>query len=499
MSKAEERRYAREWTFLETEPVARGDATAVVARRHAQMPFPPLIMLPHNLKRSAFETQSIALFWDVYFPANKRIESTSRNGGIICRNWTLVIHRLDLNDSTLRPALLTFCLARLGEIHNDRSVTEQAINIYGTALKEMSHALHDSRKVQSDEVLVAGKLMSLYEMFYGPTTPKLKTRGANWRSHIEGVIKLIEIRGPRQRNNKDTHTLFVDTRVSAILAAIVARKPNFFAAPQWCKLPFETEPKDPADYLHDIMAILPMLLQEYDLLEYCSDRARTHQRLVKLFDRCKATDQALQRWHARLSSAFPNPLPSAIRKTTEEANMPNQRRFSSFDLSDYGLATTLPFYWATCNLVHTLTHMVLATLRSSGAAGYGEDLSEHMNPHRSAISIAHSVDYFTAPEMGILGPQLFAFPMAVAFLYFRTFNGPNAEEERQGLRASMERLSRSGLSLETFLASLQAATNKKTTPNSLEDAWAKGAQAWYGDNENLGTMQIESGKPHAGH
>ncbi|KAL8738704.1 MAG: hypothetical protein Q9181_000526 [Wetmoreana brouardii] len=457
----------------------------------------PLIMLPHNLNRSAFETQSIALFWDVYFPGHNRIESTLGNGGIICRNWTLVIHRLDLNDSALRPALLSLCLARLGEVRNDRSVTEQAIKFYGAALKEMNHALKDSKKVQSDEVLVAGKLMSLYEtqMFHGSTTPELKTRGSNWRSHIEGVIKLIEIRGPRQRNNKDTHALFVDTRLSAILAAIVARKPNFFAAPQWCKLPFETEPKDPADYLHDIMATLPILFQEYDLLEYCPDPARVHQRRLKLFDRCRATDQALQSWHARLSSAVPSPLPSAIRKTTDEAGTPDQHRFSSFDVSDYGLATTLPFYWATCNLVHTLIHTVLATLRSSGAAGYAEDLSEHMNPHCSAISIAHSVEYFTAPEMGVMGPQLFAFPISVAFLYFKAFNGPNAEEERQGLRASMERLSGSGLSLETFLASLQAASNKTTTPNSLEDAWAEAAQAWYGVNEKLGQLQIESGKP----
>ena len=54
-------------------------------------------------------------------------------------------------------------------------------------------------------------------MFHGSTTPELAARGINWRNHTDGVIKLLEIRGPRQSATKDAHILFLDTRLSAVL------------------------------------------------------------------------------------------------------------------------------------------------------------------------------------------------------------------------------------------------------------------------------------------
>lgn len=107
----------------------------------------------------------MSLFWDLYFPANERVVSRSRGVGINFCNWTLAVRMLDLTDSALRPALLALCLARIGESQNDRPVSQQAIKLYGTALKEMHVALQDQDRVQSDELLAAGKLMAGYEVF----------------------------------------------------------------------------------------------------------------------------------------------------------------------------------------------------------------------------------------------------------------------------------------------------------------------------------------------
>lgn len=71
---------------------------------------------------------------------------------------------MDLSDSALKPAILSLCLARIGEDHNDRRVTEHAMKLYGTALKEMGRALQNSKRIQTDELLAAGKLMSRYEV-----------------------------------------------------------------------------------------------------------------------------------------------------------------------------------------------------------------------------------------------------------------------------------------------------------------------------------------------
>ena len=106
----------------------------------------------------------MSLFWDLYFPANQRIVPRSRNMGIDFCDWTVVVRRLDLNDSALKPALLSLCLAQIGESNNDRPVSQHAIKLYGTALQEMNRALQDQDRVQSDELLAAGKLMAGYEV-----------------------------------------------------------------------------------------------------------------------------------------------------------------------------------------------------------------------------------------------------------------------------------------------------------------------------------------------
>lgn len=176
-----------------------------------------------------------------------------------------------------------------------------------------------------------------------------------------------------------------------ILAAIISRKPNFFATPLWQMLPYEDGERDLSNALFDIMATLPFLLQEFDLLQGCPDTAEVHQRGVQLFYRCRATDRALRQWYASLSAKVPKPLPSAIRPAAGNAEIPDSDQFFSFEESDYALAMTLALYWATCNLLHSLILTAYAFFGSSGLSEYSQLLPEHIDPHRSATSIAHSV------------------------------------------------------------------------------------------------------------
>lgn len=114
--------------------------------------------------RTAFEMQSVSAFFDLYFPSNELLLPKSATLGLNFRNWIAVVQRLDLEDAALRPALLAFCLARIGAGHNDQALREQAIRLYGTALKEMNLALRDGRRIHTDETLAAGKLMAHYEV-----------------------------------------------------------------------------------------------------------------------------------------------------------------------------------------------------------------------------------------------------------------------------------------------------------------------------------------------
>ena len=109
--------------------------------------------------------QSVSAFFDLYFPANELLLPESATVALNFSNWITVVQRLDLEDAALKPALLAFCLARIGVGHNDQALSEQAIRLYGTALKEMNLALRNGSRIHTDETLAAGKLMAHYEVW----------------------------------------------------------------------------------------------------------------------------------------------------------------------------------------------------------------------------------------------------------------------------------------------------------------------------------------------
>ncbi|KAL8676650.1 MAG: hypothetical protein Q9186_006849 [Xanthomendoza sp. 1 TL-2023] len=426
--------YARQWTFIANEPVARGDATAVVARWPVAKS-PPLRFLPDELNRTAFEAQSVGIFWNLYYPASERFVPRTYRVGIDYRNWITAVQKLDLNDTALRSALLAFCLARIGTSHNDQAVSQQGLKLYGTALKEMNRALRDNKRVQTDEILAAGKLMAGYE-----------------------VLKTL-----------------------LIITAIVSRKPNFFATLQWRTLPFEGKTKDVSNGLHDIMATLPGLLEEFDLIRVCPDETTAHERRLELFRQCRATDESLRRWYADLSSRLPKPLPSVIRSPAEQEGTLDQDCFP-FEVSDHILAITLALYWTTCLLLHGLIHMLFDALRLSGLTSMPKELPDHIDPHRFAISITRSIGYFIRPEMGIWGVQLISYPLGVALMYCLTSDDADVKEERRQLGIKIAAMSDMGLSLGTFLTSLQAASVPWIVSDESEDPWRARSQLWFRSN-----------------
>ncbi|KAL8780878.1 MAG: hypothetical protein Q9194_000650 [Teloschistes cf. exilis] len=435
----------------------RGAATAVVTRR-SPANLPPLFFLPPDLNGTSFETQYMSHFWDLYFPANHALPKSKRNG-LACCNWTLDVQKMDVSDSALKPAILSLCLARIGEDRNDRRVSEHAMKLYGTALKEMNRALQDSKRIHTDEILAAGKLMSQCST----APPRLSSRhvariGKAMFVALYGSWSFVEhLHEPTGILVSYSSTLDVQR---CILTAIVSRKPNSFTAPQWQTPPLEAEPEDLSESMYDILALLPALFERFDSLEDCRDGTRAHDRRLKLFHRCYKIDLALCKWYAFLSTNLPKPLPSAIRLPAKVSNASRDDTLFLFEDSDLSLGVMLTFHWATCNLLHSLMHTLFAAIQLKGGGELPRRLPEHVNPIRSAASIAQSVEYFIRPEMGILGPELFAFPLGVALLYFRASTEPGAEEEQQRLEESVAKMSDIGPSLEAFLTSLQAAMDQ---------------------------------------
>lgn len=123
-----------------------------------------LRFLPDDLNRAAFEAKSLSLFWDLYLPKFQSSPRKSRCLSLCYRNLTEVVPDLDMNDAVLRPALLALCLARIGESSKDPSLTQEGMRMYGRALHQMQIALRNPRRIQSDELIAACKLLSIHEV-----------------------------------------------------------------------------------------------------------------------------------------------------------------------------------------------------------------------------------------------------------------------------------------------------------------------------------------------
>lgn len=226
------------------------------------------------------------------------------------------------------------------------------------------------------------------------------------------------------------------------------------------------------------MASIPVLFEKFDAIRLSPDEQTAHQCRLTLFQRCREFDQDLRQWYAELSSKLPKPLPSVICTPEEQQGTFNDDLFP-FEVSDHILASTLALYWTACLLLHGLIDMLFDSLRSNGLTKMPKELPEDIDPHRFAVSISRSIGYFIRPEMGIWGVQLISFPLGVAMMYCLTSDHPDAEEERRRLGANIVAISDMGLSLGTFLTSLQAASVPWIISNESEDPWRARSQLWF--------------------
>ncbi|KAL9037669.1 MAG: hypothetical protein Q9214_005599 [Letrouitia sp. 1 TL-2023] len=367
-----------------------------------------------------------------------------------------------MNDAVLRPALLALCLARIGESNKDSSLTQEGVKRYGRALHQTQIALRNPRRIQSDELIAACKLLAIYEMFQGPFDETASSQGPNWLSHMFGVSKVVEIRGPDQCVAGRSHRLFIDTRLNGIIAAISIRRPNYLSSEIWATEPWRRTEKDLKEELHDIMAKLPPLLECFDIANrhpHAAGRQRQH---LLVADRCWDMDQLLQQWCHSVVSKFSAPLPSAIQMQTDSVSIQScrdQPRY--FRVDDYIEAYMLMLYWTTCLLTYSTLQLNYAKLHAESPSLVPERLPDRTRVQQYAISIASSVEYFIHPDMGILGPQFLSFPMGTALFFFELVDEPKKAVYGHRLVSAVRQIDQLGLPIGDFLTSML--THRLTT------------------------------------
>lgn len=406
-----------------------------------------------NMLRSSFEKQCQDLFWDLYMPRGDCVVKDVfilRCGHPI--DWTLLVQQMSGTETALHLAFLAFSASRLGRANNDDRMVQESRKIYGRALRDLQSALWDSRRMYSEETLLACMLLGQYEVSYPVNLPNLfltfrqmfeasGRKSGGWISHSEGAARLVELRGISRFTDARSNALFCGTRIRIVVAAVLQRKSTFLSTTSWRTKPWLEQglTKTWADRLFDTMTTLPSILEHYDLVDRGSTSAKTQlqrqKHMQELIEMCLETNEALQDWFTRTRT---DAKPQIFTVAPPTGDYPFTYRYQ---FKNHLFAQALTTYWTSCLILHCVIRDVNALLGSvehRDCELYGnvdskrwlvDDADEGkkslaaleplMNPRQHALCIAQSIEYFLQPDMGALGASYAGFPTGMSYNFFR--------------------------------------------------------------------------------
>ncbi|OJJ45128.1 hypothetical protein ASPZODRAFT_70392 [Penicilliopsis zonata CBS 506.65] len=174
-----------------------------------------------------------------------------------------------------------------------------AAEAYGTALRATNDALRDPTQATTDATLVAVLLLSTYEMISHQFTNLQRT----WMNHVEGAIRLLELRGVEQLDSDLGLELFTTVRLQSVISCIFFRY-KLHHSPQMVELLdlAETKRDDnsrPVEALYRMLTRLSHLCIRVD-----QARRSTAGTLMPLMEESLQLDADLQSWTMSLGRAW---------------------------------------------------------------------------------------------------------------------------------------------------------------------------------------------------
>lgn len=392
-------------------PASKSAEKAFFVRQSGQTP--NLAFVP-SLNRSSVDLQCRALFWDLYLPRGvAEVHDEMLHKCNHPPNWTSVLLELSQAEPSLDLAFSALSIARVGRSNNDLRLVKESTKIYGRALKDLQKALYDESRMHTAEVLAACSLLGLYEIFEGGDA---MNRSVGWVSHAAGAARLIELRGPNDHVDRQSHHVFLGARLPILFSAILRRKRTFLADQDWLSVPWRTMPcKTYHDALVDIAVNVPSLLDEFDKLR-SSPTSETHTALQGLLESCTELKDALTSWEHNKKQVS---RPVLITHKHHEGDLYPFNREMSWENHLFFNASLV--YWAmqlVVSVTITQIELFLASLGFPRSSLYSSTTSNQQHARQYATCIVQSIPYALMPDMGALGINHLAFPLCLAFQHF---------------------------------------------------------------------------------
>ncbi|QYT01360.1 Zn(2)-C6 fungal-type domain-containing protein [Trichoderma simmonsii] len=358
------------------------------------------VVLPDSFARSAREQLYFGLFWNLMIPDGPQFSPESSDLSSV--GWTRFIGDLYNTETALRYATVATATSILGRINNDEQLRLKGLQVYNWTIQEMIKAVKQPNRAKSDSLVVAARVMALYELFFGPDgDPGV----AGWQRHSEGQLAMFLERGPESFISGVSHQLFVDSRINIILLAIRRRCSTPFSSDDWKTIPWAITEKSTKDKLIDAMSGIPDILVQVDLLAAVGTQESTDVMREKILPQCREVEAALIAWrtHIDLSiydyaiAGLPLPIPQLD--------------------SDFSLLHLSCVYWSICLMLSCIIESVSEDTTDSA---YLEcrDQNSIGRPEQYASKIFHCGHLFFEPMAGAVQGGSGLFPMVCAWRFY---------------------------------------------------------------------------------
>ncbi|KAF2711306.1 hypothetical protein K504DRAFT_374400, partial [Pleomassaria siparia CBS 279.74] len=411
----------------------------------------------HSLARSASYEKHIELYLDMYLPLMECDRTPLLQYGL-----SNVVTSLYLQDDALQMALVALVLAAVGQARRYQPMMEQGKQLYGRALREVTKALSDPRRVGSAAVLGVPRVLGMFEvstdtltwvnhlsgsivqMLFGSDS-NLSIQARSWESHAAGDMALMKAKGPRAFRTGVAHSLFLEARLNPIILGITTRKATPMDTEKWKSVPWEGREKLPMDSLIDILAAIPELLEGQDKVATCPNHEReTH--MERLVQKCQKTDIEMDAWF------FAN---------RDKLWEPEIEEPVPITFPDLVTAYLTVLYWTACLLLYEAIIDTDALLPMPPAFYQPPWQPEKRDLHFYAYRIVRALPYFFRPSSGVWGAVMIAFPVGVV----RRVLSRKSSESDQAYEALFAMAWMHGnlpAAIKTFLTSIQGEIERRT-------------------------------------
>lgn len=402
----------------------------------------------------SLQCSAVAYYYSFYFHNNVIQTGLDVFGKSSYIDWMWLTPELDIEEPSLRSALLALGTARMGRVSNDPRLTRLSAESYSQSLRHLRKTILNRALGLRDEALASMMFLAIYEILEGSSN-----RGLGWASHTHGAMSLVHSQGLEMEWSEARHRLFNGLRLSAIIHSIGTRKPTYLGTPEWTSIPWRKGRKEPKQYLFDLMAEIPALLEAMDSVNVTSDISQSLERLHEVCERYMYLAQRLYAWYETYMSDHPSKghweQPSRLPSVSpNERSPPTCIGFPDHDAGHIHL-----LYWTSHVLLFSNIGMVYESCVTN--APYGTHISLPPFPcdiqemHGMALNIARSAEYFLEPKVISLGACIISFPASIAFGYFEYYNLPECDWFRQIFRY----IKTFGIDMEGFLDAVASETS----------------------------------------